>query len=153
MRVALAFCLAAFVETALAGQIPSLPKGADAVLRTLPSLDSLTKGTPPLTTDFDDTIGPVAFKTDPAAMAKKLTDLPRAADGGFTLRPGLWEGTFQSYCLAPATYAPGGGDGYRRAGRKAAAGSSTFRSGTSRRRRSKSATTITPSASIALASI
>ncbi len=112
MRVAVAFCLAALVETALSGQIPSLPKGADTVLRKLPSLDSLTKGTPPLTTEFDDTVGPVAFKTDPAAVAGKLTDLPRAADGGFVLRPGLWEGTFQSYCLAPATYAPGSGDGY-----------------------------------------
>jgi len=112
MRLALGFCLAVIVETALAGQIPSIPKSADTVLRKLPSVDSLTKGTQPLTTDFDDTIGPVAFKTDPSVVGKKLTDLPRAADGGFMLRPGLWEGTFQGYCLAPSTYAPGSGDGY-----------------------------------------
>lgn len=112
MRPVLTGCLAFLISTALVAQIPQIPKGAESALRKLPSLDSLTKGTPPLTTDFDDTIGPLAITSDLGLAPKKMTDLPRAADGGFILRPGLWEATFQSYCLAPATYAPGSGDGY-----------------------------------------
>ncbi|HUL74418.1 MAG TPA: hypothetical protein VLT86_15025 [Vicinamibacterales bacterium] len=113
MRLVVTCCLAAVVEVALVAQVPQIPRSAESALRKLPSLDSLTKGTPPLTTEFEDALGPLALRADTFGLVpKKMTDLPRAADGGFMLKPGLWESTFQSYCLAVATYAPGGGDGY-----------------------------------------
>jgi hypothetical protein len=113
MRLVVTCCLAAVVEAALVAQIPQIPRSAESTLKKVPSLESLTKGTPPLTTNFDDTLGPLALRTDAGGLVpKKMTDLARAADGGFMLRPGLWEGTFQSYCLTVASYAPGGGDGY-----------------------------------------
>ena len=113
MRLALSLCLAVTLQVALAAQLPQIPRTAAGVLRRIPSLDTFTRGTPPLTTGFDDTFGPLPLPTGPSwRSVHNMADLPRTADGAFALRPGLWEMTVDSFCLTDASYAPGSGDGY-----------------------------------------
>lgn len=42
-----------------------------------------------------------------------LLDAPRAPDGAFLLRPGLYAATVRSYCVRIGTHAPAPGEGYR----------------------------------------
>ncbi|MGE0863240.1 MAG: hypothetical protein AB7P34_04990 [Vicinamibacterales bacterium] len=111
MRVVVTLVMVAAVPVVLAAQ---LPRDLGAIARKLPSLDRLLKGSPPLSTDFDDTVGqqPILDRRETVRPARPLRSLARTSSGGFILKPGLWEDTFQSYCLRPGTYAPGKGDGY-----------------------------------------
>lgn len=110
MRALLTLVLVAVMPMVAAAQ---LPRNLGGIARQLPSLDGLLRARP-LTTDFDDTARqqPVLDRKESRRQARPLRSLPRTARGGFILQPGLWEGTFQSYCLRTATYAPGKGDGY-----------------------------------------
>lgn len=111
MRVVVTLVMMAALPVVLAAQ---LPRDIGAIARKLPSLDRLLKGSPPLSTDFDDTIGqqPILDRRETVRTARPLHSLARSSSGGFILQPGLWEDTFQSYCLRAGTYAPGKGDGY-----------------------------------------
>ncbi|MEO8679674.1 MAG: hypothetical protein ABI665_11550 [Vicinamibacterales bacterium] len=110
MRSALTLLLAVTAGTTVIAQ---LPRDLGGLLRKMPSLEEYVSGTPPLSTGFDDAIGqsPILDRKD-AHKAQPLRSLPRTRTGGFVLKPGLWEGVLQSYCLRPATYAPGKGEGY-----------------------------------------
>ncbi len=110
MRTVATLVLVAALPLTAAAQ---LPRDLGAIARKLPSLDALLRGAP-LTTTFDDTARPlrVLDRKPVRRTARPLRDLPRTATGGFVLRPGLWEGTFESYCLRTATHAPDQGDGY-----------------------------------------
>jgi hypothetical protein len=92
-----------------------LPRPADlaGIARKLPSLDRFMTNRP-LETTFDDTIGaqPYLDRRNITRQPGDMKRLPRTSNGSFILQPGLWEGTFESYCLRPATWAPGAGDGY-----------------------------------------
>ena len=95
--------------------LAQLPRPSDLgdLVRRLPSLDRFVTNRP-LETTFDDTVGAQLF-LDQRATTRRPGDmkrLPRTANGGFLLQPGLWEGTFESYCLRTATWTPGAGDGY-----------------------------------------
>lgn len=112
MRIVLTLALAATLSAVVAAQLPR-PADLAGIARKLPSLDRLMTNRP-LDTSFDDAIGPQPFLdrrniTRPPGDMKRL---PRTSNGSFILQPGLWEGTFESYCLRPATWAPGVGDGY-----------------------------------------
>lgn len=48
----------------------------------------------------------------PDPVFTPLASLERDADGGFTLAPGAYAATFESYCLLPGTHGPTAGDGY-----------------------------------------
>lgn len=66
-----------------------------------------------LTTGLASTFVDVAYLDDAAEPAfVSLATIPRDADGGFTLDPGAYEATFESYCLLPGTHGPTTGDGY-----------------------------------------
>ncbi len=110
MRALVTLVLVAVLPVVAAAQ---LPRDLGAIARKLPSLDGLLRGAP-LTTNFDDTGRqlPVLDRRETRRPARPLRDLPRTATGGFRLQPGLWEGTFESYCLRTATHAPGKGDGF-----------------------------------------
>jgi len=110
MRSALTLLL---VVTAGTTAIAQLPRDLGGLVRKMPSLEKFVGGTPPLSTSFDDTIGqnPILDRKD-GHKAQPLRSLPRTRTGGFVLEPGLWEDVLQSYCLRPATYAPGKGEGY-----------------------------------------
>jgi hypothetical protein len=90
-----------------------LPRDLGDVVRKMPSLDRFLRGRP-LESTFDDTLGPQRFldRRESGRQPGDLTRLPRTSTGGFVLRPGLWQGTFDSFCLRTATWAPGAGDGY-----------------------------------------
>ena len=92
-----------------------LPRPGDlaGIARKLPSLDRFLTNRP-LETTFDDTVGaqPSLDRRNVTRQAGDMKRLPRTSNGSFVLRPGLWEGEFESYCLRPATWAPGVGDGY-----------------------------------------
>ena len=72
----------------------------------------------PLDSSIDDAPGPQLFLDKREAVINRqpgdMKRLPRTSNGGFVLRPGLWEGSFESYCLRPATRGPSGAqsDGY-----------------------------------------
>ena len=90
-----------------------LPRDLGGIVRKMPSLDGFMKSRP-LETTFDDTLFQVRL-LDRREMTRAPGDMRRLArtgNGGFVLQPGLWEGTFESYCLRAATWAPGAGDGY-----------------------------------------
>ncbi len=72
------------------------------------------QGEAPISTALPDAIwGNAALDgTTPRLAAGNLASLPRTERGGFTLRPGYWTFTAQSYCLHAGTHGPGGGDGY-----------------------------------------
>lgn len=110
MRAVVTLVLVAVLPVVVAAQ---LPRDLGAIARKLPSLDRLLRGAP-LTTSFDDAARqlPVLDRKDVRRQARPLRSLARTATGGFILQPGLWEGTFESYCLRTATHAPGKGDGF-----------------------------------------
>lgn len=116
MRVAFTLVLAVALSASVAAQFPR-PSGLGDLVRKLPSLDRFMKNRP-LDSSIDDSPGPQLFlDTREAAMNRQPGDmkrLPRTSNGGFMLRPGLWEGAFESYCLRPATRGPSGAqsDGY-----------------------------------------
>lgn len=112
MRAVLALVLFAMFPVISAAQLPR-PSDLAGIARKLPSLDRLMKNRP-LETTFDNSLGQLKLldrldiKRQPGDMKK----LARTSSGAFVLQPGLWEGEFESYCLRPATWAPGAGDGY-----------------------------------------
>ena len=112
MRVRLTLVLIALLPVAAAAQLPR-PSDLSGIVRKLPSLDRFMKNRP-LETTFDDTIGPQPYldHLNITRQAGDMRRLARTSNGSFILQPGLWEGTFESYCLRPATWAPGAGDGY-----------------------------------------
>ena len=112
MRVAVTLVLALALSGAVSAQLPR-PADLAGIARKLPSLERLMTNRP-LETTFDDTVGPQPY-LDHRNITRQPGDmkrLPRTSTGSFILQPGLWEGTFESYCLRPATWAPGAGDGY-----------------------------------------
>ena len=68
----------------------------------------------PITTKLADArwAAPAFSLPSSVGRARPLTDLARADDGGFVLRPGLYTMHVQSYCLHAGTHGPGSGDGY-----------------------------------------
>ena len=90
-----------------------LPRDLAEVIRKMPSLDGFMKNRP-LETTFDNTLGQrrMLDRLDIQREPGDMTRLARTSNGSFVLQPGLWEGTFESYCLRAATWAPGVGDGY-----------------------------------------
>lgn len=112
MRAVLTLVAVALLPVVTAAQLPR-PADVAGVVRRLPSLDGFMKNRP-LETSFDDTVGQLRMldrlesKRQPGDMRR----LPRTSTGAFILQPGLWEATFESYCLRAATWAPGAGDGY-----------------------------------------
>jgi len=109
MRAVLMLVLVALPAVA-AAQLPRLPGD---LLRKMPSLENFLRGRP-LESTFDDTLGaqPLLDRRESLRKPGDLKRLPRTSNGGFILQPGLWEGTFDSFCLRTATWAPGVGDGY-----------------------------------------
>jgi len=86
-----------------------IPVKAPAV----PDLDKLLQEEPPVSTTLTDAIYDIPFLDDyNPDQGAFMTFLPLTPEASFPLVPGLWEGTFQSYCLRAGTYAPGEGDGY-----------------------------------------
>lgn len=86
-----------------------IPVKAPAV----PNLDKLLQEEPPVSTTLTDAIYDIPFLDDyNPDQGAFMTFLPLTPEASFPLVPGLWEGTFQSYCLRAGTYAPGEGDGY-----------------------------------------
>lgn len=79
----------------------------------VPDLDKLLKEEPPVSTSLDDVIYDIQFLDgyNPANGASMIF-LPLTPQAGIPLLPGLWEGSFQSYCLRAGTFGPGEGDGY-----------------------------------------
>jgi hypothetical protein len=92
----------------------------DAIKKTNVSPDVLAgnilKKPEPITTSFADASTEKVLPDDFGDKMKPipLEDIPRGGNGGFLLRPGLYEMTCKSYCLHPGTAAPGKtkGDGY-----------------------------------------
>jgi hypothetical protein len=110
MRAAFTLVLLAVASVTISAQ---LPRELGDLVRKAPSLDSFLRGRP-LESTFDDTVGPSPL-LDRRGTTRKPGDmkrLARTADGNYLLQPGLWEGTFDSFCLRTATWAPGAGDGY-----------------------------------------
>ena len=109
MRALSAVLFFVITSATVAAQIPDL----SGMLRRTPSLSRFLKGTPPLTSGFDDTERPVPnLNRREWRKPRPMTDLPRTPTGGFQLQPGLWETTLQAYCLRPAAYGPNAGQGY-----------------------------------------
>ncbi len=110
MRAVLMLVLLAAVSVTVSAQ---LPRDLGDLVRKAPSLDSLLRGRP-LESTFDDTVGasPLLDRRGTTRKPGDMKRLPRTANGGYVLQPGLWEGTFDSFCLRTATWAPGAGDGY-----------------------------------------
>ena len=109
MRAVLTLMLVALPALAVA----QLPRDLSDVIRKMPSLDGFMNNRP-LETTFDHTLGQVRMldRVEITRAPGDMTRLARTSNGGFVLQPGLWEGTFESYCLRAATWAPGAGDGY-----------------------------------------
>jgi hypothetical protein len=112
MRIVLTLVLSATLSGVVAAQLPR-PADLAGIARKLPSLDRLMTNRP-LETSFDDTVGPQPHldRRNITRQPGDMKRLPRTSNGSFILQPGLWEGTFEGYCLRPATWAPGAGDGY-----------------------------------------
>ena len=67
----------------------------------------------PITTSFADARRSVTLpETFSPGSFEPFAVLGRTQDGAFLLRPGAYEGVFQSYCLHAGTYGPSKGDGY-----------------------------------------
>lgn len=109
MRAVLTLVLVALPAVVAA----QLPRDLGEVIRKMPSLDGLLTNRP-LETTFDHTLGQLRIldRLDIQREARDMKQLARTGNGSFVLQPGLWEGTFESYCLRTATWAPGAGDGY-----------------------------------------
>jgi len=112
MRVAFTLVLAVFLSVTAAAQLPR-PADLAGIARKLPSLDGFMRNRP-LETTFDHTLGQVRLldRLDITREPGDMRRLARTSNGGFILQPGLWEATFESYCLRTATWSPGVGDGY-----------------------------------------
>ena len=110
MRAVWMLAMLAMVPVVAAEQ---LPRDLGGLVRKMPSLDRFMKNRP-LETTFDDTLGQPRLldRWNVNRQPRDMKSLARTKNGGFALQPGLWEGTFQSYCLRAATWAPGAGDGY-----------------------------------------
>ena len=106
MRVAVTLVLALALSSAVSAQLPR-PADLAGIARKLPSLERLMTNRP-LETTFDDTVGPQPYldRRNITRQPGDMKRLPRTSNGSFILQPGLWEGTFESYCLRPATWAP-----------------------------------------------
>jgi hypothetical protein len=80
----------------------------------IPGLDRLmNRNEDPITTGIDDAVTEVALLDDYNPERGALIGLlPRGPKATIVLLPGLWEGTFRSYCLHAGTHRPGEGDGY-----------------------------------------
>ena len=76
-------------------------------------LPNLLEGKPPITTSIEDAVyaDPNRDGFDPGTPMA-LTNLPLDDKNRFTLAPGYYTMTAQSYCLKAGTYGPTGGDGY-----------------------------------------
>jgi hypothetical protein len=109
MRVGVTLVLALLPVMAAA----QLPRDLGGIVRKMPSLDGFMKSRP-LETTFDDTLGQLRLldRVETKRAPGDMKQLARTGNGGFVLQPGLWEATFDSYCLRAATWAPGAGDGY-----------------------------------------
>ena len=112
MPVRLTLALVALLPMAVWAQLPR-PADLGGIVRRMPSLERFISNRP-LETDFDDTAGQVRMldRLERTRQPGDLRSLPRTSGGAFVLRPGLWEGSFESFCLRTATWAPGAGDGY-----------------------------------------
>lgn len=112
MRVVMTLVLVAVLPGLTAAQLPR-PRDLGDLVRKMPSLDRFMTNRP-LETTFDDTAGVQLFldRREVTRQPGDMKRLPRTSNGGFMLRPGLWEGSFESYCLRTATWTPGVGDGY-----------------------------------------
>lgn len=79
----------------------------------VPDLDKLLQEEPPVSTSLADAIYDIQFLDayNPGKGAQVIF-LPLTPQTALPLLPGLWEGSFQSYCLRAGTYGPGEGDGY-----------------------------------------
>jgi hypothetical protein len=110
MRALVSLVLVVALPVVAAAQLPG---NLEDLVRKMPSLDGFLRGRA-LESTFDDTVGPQKFldRRDTTRQPGNMQRLPRTSTGGFMLQPGLWEGTFESYCLRTATWAPGAGDGY-----------------------------------------
>jgi hypothetical protein len=120
MRAGLTVVLALLPVLAAA----QLPRDLGGIVRKMPSLDGFMENRP-LETTFDDTLGQLRLldRYETKRAPGDMKQLARTGNGGFVLQPGLWEATFDSYCLRAATWAPGAGDGYLWAPIKGARGS------------------------------
>ncbi len=80
----------------------------------IPGLDSLMNpNNDPITTSIADAVTEIPFLDAYAPEHGALIGLlPHGPNGTINLLPGLWEGTFRSYCLHAGTYGPTQGDGY-----------------------------------------
>ncbi|MBY0496878.1 MAG: hypothetical protein K2Y23_21930 [Cyanobacteria bacterium] len=112
MRVKLTLVFVAALCGVVSAQLPR-PADLAGIARKLPSLDRFLQNRP-LETTFDNTLGQLKMldRVGTARQPGDMRRLARAGNGAFVLQPGLWEGTFESYCLRAATWAPGAGDGY-----------------------------------------
>lgn len=112
MRAVLVSAAVFVAPVVLIAQLP-IPRDLKPLVRKIPSIDAILRGTPPLSTGFDDTAGaqPLLDGRD-WGTPRPLAALERTPAGGFRLQPGYWEGTFQSFCLRTAAYSPGKGEGY-----------------------------------------
>lgn len=105
--------LALVICQAASHKLPTVPKiGNDALLGPVLN-DLLDPNRQPVTSSFADARRGRTLPNDftPGA-ALPLRFLPRNAEGAFQLRPGVFEGVLQSYCLKAGTHGPTKGDGY-----------------------------------------
>jgi hypothetical protein len=94
-------------------QFDRIKDAAGKLGKKAPDASSLLEGEPPITTSLSDAIYGDSSRDgyNPSSLVP-LTSLARTSNGGFILRPGLYEMHTQSYCLKAGTHGPGGGDGY-----------------------------------------
>jgi hypothetical protein len=80
----------------------------------IPGLDRLMNpNNDPITTSIADALTEVPFLDSYNPEQGALVGLvPRGPKGMINMLPGLWEGTFESFCLHAGTYGPTQGDGY-----------------------------------------
>ena len=113
MRKALLLLSLVFPVAAWAGF--GLPDPGDLRIPVkIPGLDKLmNKNDDPITTSIADATTEVRLLDDYSPERGALIGLlPHGPQGTLILLPGLWEGTFRSYCLHAGTHGPGQGDGY-----------------------------------------
>ena len=102
-----------FLSGDVAAQFRKLPKIPKKVMEKIPSVSDLTGPKPALSTGLKDVTREAPFLDDfnPTQFAP-MTKLKRAPNGGFLIRPGLYELNAQSYCLRAGTHEPREGRGY-----------------------------------------
>lgn len=93
----------------LLGKVKDILKGT----QNIPFLDQILNADTPVTTSLSDAHKGFRFLDDfNPSFFNRLRYLPLTPDGGYVLRPGLFEIYLQSYCVKAGTYAPGEGEGY-----------------------------------------